>query len=103
MIDVDTLAFHSVVLEARNPVLVDFWAKWCKPCQALLPVLEQVEKKYTNVSFVKIDVEICSSVVARYGIRSIPTLVVFNKGKPVTSITGNYTEAKIQQVLKEIK
>ena len=81
--------FDQEVLRAELPVLVDFWAEWCGPCHALEPVVEELAKEYDGkVKFVKIDTEQNFDVPARYGIRSLPTLLVFKGGQQVEQIMG---------------
>ena len=81
--------FDQEVLRAELPVLVDFWAEWCGPCHALEPVVEELAKEYDGkVKFVKMDTEQNFDVPARYGIRSLPTLLVFKGGQQVDQIMG---------------
>ena len=88
-LDVTDDDFDQVVLRAELPVLVDFWAEWCGPCHALEPVVEELAKEYDGkVKFVKMDTEQNFDVPARYGIRSLPTLLVFKGGQQVEQIMG---------------
>ncbi|MFC1940287.1 thioredoxin [Chloroflexota bacterium] len=81
--------FEQTVLQADKPVLVDFWAGWCKPCLMLAPVLDELAEEYTGkINFVKIDVDQNPKTATRYGIMSIPTLIIFKKGEPVSNLTG---------------
>ncbi len=81
--------FDQEVLRAELPVLVDFWAEWCGPCHALEPVVEELAEEYDGkVKFVKMDTEQNFDVPARYGIRSLPTLLVFKGGQQVEQIMG---------------
>ncbi len=81
--------FDQEVLRAELPVLVDFWAEWCGPCHALEPVVEELAKEYDGkVKFVKLDTEQNFDIPARYGIRSLPTLLVFKGGQQVDQIMG---------------
>lgn len=81
--------FSSEVLEAKLPVLVDFWATWCGPCQMLAPILEDLASEYAGkIKIVKVDVDQCPNVANTYGIRSIPTLIIFKNGQTVATKIG---------------
>ncbi|MDH4070768.1 MAG: thioredoxin [Ignavibacteria bacterium] len=81
--------FETEVLNAETPVLVDFWAVWCGPCKIVAPVVEEIAKEYNGKLKVgKMDVDVNPEVAMRFGIRSIPTLMVFKGGKPVDQIIG---------------
>ena len=81
--------FQKVVLEAEKPVLVDFWAEWCQPCVMLGPIIEQLSKDYDGKAVVaKLDVDNNPISAAEYGIRSIPTVLVFKGGVMVEQIVG---------------
>ena len=72
--------FVNEVVEYNGKVLVDFYADWCGPCKMLAPVLEEIEKERTDIKIVKVNVDECPSIAAKYGVMSIPTLLVFENG-----------------------
>ncbi len=101
--EVQDNTFDQEVLQSNLPVLVDFWAAWCGPCRALAPKIEEISKTYDGkVRFVKLDVEGNPSVPAKYGIRGIPTLILFKGGKMVDQIVGNQPKDVIEQLLAKV-
>ena len=86
---VDDATFKQMVLEAKKPVLVDFWATWCKPCLAVAPIIDELSNEYDNkVTFLKMDIDHSPKTPASFGIMSIPTLLIFKNGKPVSHLVG---------------
>ncbi len=90
-------SFESVVLQASLPTLVDFWATWCGPCLRIAPLLDSMVKEYEGkVNFVKIDVSDNQNIPAKYNVRGIPTLMLFQDGKPVaTHVGGDLTKSSL--------
>jgi thioredoxin 1 len=83
-------AFEQDVLSSEQPVLVDFWAEWCGPCRAIAPHLETLADRYAGkAKIVKIDIDSNPQTPSKYGIRGIPTLLVFKNGQVVDQIVGN--------------
>jgi thioredoxin 1 len=81
--------FADKVLRADRPVLVDFWAEWCGPCRALGPIIESLAGEYADrVTVAKLDVDANQNVAMHYGIRSIPTVMLFDKGQIVDTFIG---------------
>jgi len=92
--------FENDVLKADRPVLVDFWAAWCAPCRALAPTVESVAEKYaSNARVVKLNVDDNPSVSQRYGIKGIPTLILFKNGREEERVVGATSEQAISRML----
>ena len=82
-------SFETEVLQANDPVLVDFWAAWCAPCRMLAPTIEAIAEEHSSVaSVVKLNVDENPATTATYGIKGIPSLILFNGGKEVERIVG---------------
>jgi thioredoxin 1 len=87
--EVNDAQFEAEVLKSETPVLVDFWAPWCGPCRMVAPLVEELADEYgPKVKFVKVNTDESFNTAASYGIRSIPTLIVFKGGQPVGQVIG---------------
>lgn len=84
-----------------TPVIVDFWATWCGPCQFMLPIFERIAKKYKTVRFARLNVDDAPSISQRYGVYSIPTFIVFNNGKPVDKAMGAIGEPGLHMLAQK--
>ncbi|MBZ4416959.1 thioredoxin [Myxococcus sp. RHSTA-1-4] len=94
--------FKQQVLDSQQPVLVDFWATWCAPCRAIAPAIEDLASKYQGqVKFTKLNIDDNQDTPQQYGIRSIPTLLIFKGGKVVEQIVGAVPKARIEDALKK--
>ena len=92
--------FDSEVLQSDKPVLVDFWAVWCAPCRAVAPVIEEIASDYYGtVKVGKVNVDENQVVPGKYGIRGIPTVILFNKRKVVDQIVGAAPKTSFKQMI----
>ncbi|MGH8434132.1 MAG: thioredoxin [Pseudomonas sp.] len=101
--DVSTANFDQLVIQNsfHKPVLVDFWADWCAPCKALMPLLAQITEGYRGeLLLAKVNCDLEPDIVARFGIRSLPTVVLFKDGQPVDGFTGAQSESAIRTILE---
>ena len=92
--------FEKEVLKSELPVLVDFWAPWCAPCTKIAPVVEKLSKSYKGkFKFCKVNVEEAENTASKYGIMSIPTLMLFKNRKVVDKIVGTAPESAIKPII----
>ena len=100
---VDGSNFDQVVLQSKTPVLVDFWAAWCGPCRMVAPIVEELAEEYEGkINFVKLDVDQNPKTASQYGIMSIPTLLIFKNGAPVSNIVGFRPKADLKRSLDAV-
>tara|TARA_B100001248_G_scaffold123954_1_gene92941 strand:- start:5099 stop:5422 length:324 start_codon:yes stop_codon:yes gene_type:complete len=102
IIETDDSNFESEVLKAEIPVLVDFWAPWCGPCKAIAPILEQIsDEQGDKIKIVKVNVDDNQKYAVDFGIKSIPTLLIFNKGELKNQIIGAIPKAEIEKLIMD--
>ena len=100
ILEISDSDFEEEVLNADQPVLVDFWAPWCGPCRAIGPVIEELAGSYGDkVKFAKCNVDNNPITPGKYGIKAIPTLIMFKEGGSVEQITGIVAKAKLEEII----
>jgi thioredoxin 1 len=98
MVEVDTARWDAEVLGAEGPVLVDFWAPWCRPCKAVRPVLEQLEAESGGrVRFAAVDIDEYPELASRYEVLSIPTVILFEGGEARQTLVGARPRGHFEQ------
>jgi len=90
-------AFHPFIERNDLPIIVDFWASWCAPCQGMAPIFNKVAQSSPSLLFAKVNTEQVQQIAANINIRSLPTLVIFHQGKEVDRISGGLNEMQMKQ------
>ncbi len=103
LIVVTDATFQKEVLESEQPTIVDFWASWCGPCRMIAPVFEELSSQYSGkVRFAKVNVDENPKIPANYGVRGIPTLIMFKGGKVVDQVVGAVPKNQLENIVKKV-
>jgi len=92
-------SFEQEVLQSETPVLVDFWAEWCGPCHAVSPILERIADEHDELKLVKVNIDEEQELALRYGVQSIPTMILFKGGEPAAAAIGAQPKGALERAL----
>ncbi len=98
--NLDLTNFEETISKSASPVLVDFWASWCGPCQMLSPIVEQLAQEHPEVAFGKVNVDDAPELAQKFGVSAIPTLVLFKDGKAVDTSVGVRSKDDLEEFIK---
>jgi thioredoxin 1 len=103
VMNIEDGSFDSEVLQCDKPVMVDFWAPWCGPCKAIGPVVEELAGTFGDkIKFTKCNVDDNPVTPGKYGIKAIPTLILFKEGNVVEQITGMVAKSKLEEAINKV-
>ena len=100
VITVTSENFESEVLNSEKPVLVDFWASWCGPCRMLSPIVDEIAEEVQTIKIGKVNVDEQQGLAGKFGVMSIPTLILFKNGQPVNKSVGAKSKAALLDFIK---
>ena len=102
IVSLSEATFDKQINDTEKPILVDFWAEWCRPCKMIAPILEEVAQEYGDkVIFAKVNIEENPSIAPKFNIRGIPTLLIFKHGKVVATQVGALSKAQLKSFIDE--
>lgn len=100
VITVTSENFESEVLNSEKPILVDFWASWCGPCRMLSPIVDEIAEEVQTIKIGKVNVDEQQDLAGKFGVMSIPTLILFKNGQPVNKSVGAKSKAALLDFIK---
>lgn len=100
-INLDDTSFNRYIEKNDAPIIVDFWADWCGPCKTMAPTFNKVAAESSDILFAKVNTELAQQVGSKAGIRSIPTLIFFHKGKEIERVSGALSEQQLKQFIMQ--
>jgi len=103
VLQVTDSSFEADVLKSNTPVLVDFWATWCAPCRAIAPIIEEMAKEYEGrLKVAKLNVDENPATPGKYGVRGIPTLILFKDGQVVEQVVGAVPKSRVKSLIEKV-